>query len=462
MRPFWLEQALFKDGDLAPALQGERTADVCIIGGGYTGLWTAIQTKQKNPELDIAILESDLCGAGASGRNGGCLLTWSAKFFTLRRLFGETEALRLVKASEAAVEHISQFCKANDVDAELRRDGTLYTATSQAQAGSMEPVMRELQACGIESYRTMPPDEVVRRSGSVRNLAGVYSPTAATVHPGKLVRGLRRVALDMGIRIYERSPMLDFTTGHPAVVRTPGGTMAARKLVLAINAWMASSLPQFERTIAVVSSDMVITEKCPELLAKIGLTDGISVLDSRTFVYYYRTTPDGRLMLGKGGNTFSWRGRIAPVFDQASPYVVELTQALRSFFPALGAAPMTASWNGPSDRSATGFPFFGKLNGAPHIYYGFGYSGNGVGPTYMGGQILSSMLLDLDNEWTRSPLTHGPLGQFPPEPFRYIGSIMVRNAIRRKERSEDEDRQPRLLDKWLSRFANAAGKADKA
>lgn len=462
MRPFWLEQALIKDGDLAPALQGAQTADVCIVGGGYTGLWTAIQTKQKNPGLDIAILESDVCGAGASGRNGGCLLTWSAKFLTLRRLFGETEAIRLVKASEAAVGHIARFCQAHGVDAELRHDGTLYTATSLAQIGSMDPVMRELQACSMDSYRAMPPKEVVRRSGSARNLSGVYSPTAATVHPGKLVRGLRRVALDMGIRIYERSPMLDFTTGHPAVVCTPGGTMAAGKLVLAINAWMASSLPQFERTIAVVSSDMVITEKCPELLARIGFTDGVSVLDSRTFVYYYRTTLDGRLMLGKGGNTFSWRGQIAPVFDQVSPYAQELTQALRSFFPALGAVPMTASWNGPSDRSATGFPFFGKLNGAPHIYYGFGYSGNGVGPTYMGGQILSSMLLELDNEWTRSPLTHGPLGQFPPEPFRYLGSIMVRNAIRRKERAEDESRQPWLLDTLLSKFANAAGKSDKA
>lgn len=462
MRPFWLEQALCKDGDLAPALQGKQTADVCIIGGGYTGLWTAIQTKTMSPELDIAILESDLCGAGASGRNGGCLLTWSAKFFTLRRLFGESEAIRLVKASEAAVEHIARFCQTYGVDAELRRDGTLYTATSQAQVGSMDPVMRELQAHNIESYHAMPPVEVVRRSGSARNLAGVYSPNAATVHPGKLVRGLRRVAIDMGIRIYERSPMLDFTTGHPAVVQTTGGTMAAKKLVLATNAWMASSLPQFERSIAVVSSDMVITEKCPELLNQIGLTDGISVLDSRTFVYYYRTTPDGRLMLGKGGNTFSWRGQIAPVFDQVSPYAQELTQALRSFFPALAAVPMTASWNGPSDRSATGFPFFGKLNGASHIYYGFGYSGNGVGPTYMGGQILSSMLLDLDNEWTRSPLTHGPLGQFPPEPFRYVGSIMVRNAIRRKERAEDDNRQPWLLDTLLSKLANAAGKADKA
>ncbi|PRE84548.1 FAD-dependent oxidoreductase [Burkholderia multivorans] len=461
MRPFWIEQALFNDGDLAPALQGATQADVCIVGGGFTGLWTAIQTKRQNPALDIAIVESDLCGAGASGRNGGCLLTWSAKFLTLRRLFGEAEAIRLVKASEAAVQHIADFCREHAIDAELRRDGTLYTATSPAQIGTLAPVLDALAACGIHSYEPLPPAEVARRSGSARNLDGVYSPIAATVHPGKLVRGLRRVALAMGIRLYERTPMLAFTPGQPVVVRTPCGSVTAKKLVLAINAWMASRFPQFERTIAVVSSDMVITDRCPALLERTGLVDGVSVLDSRIFVYYYRTTVDGRLMLGKGGNTFSWRSRIAPVFDRRSPYETELTRSLHAFFPSLAGVPITASWNGPSDRSVTGFPFFGRLDGAPNVYYGFGYSGNGVGPTYMGGQILSSLVLDADNAWTRSPLVQGPLGRFPPEPLRYVGAHVVRNAIRRKERAEDENRRPAAVDTWLAKFASAAGKADK-
>ena len=462
MRPFWIEDALFIDGELAPALQGAQSADICIVGGGFTGLWTAIQAKQHDPSLDIAIIESDLCGAGASGRNGGCLLTWSAKFFTLQRLFGAAEAVRLIKASEAAVGHIERFCDEHHIDAELRRDGTLYTATSRAQVGGLEPVMRALSSHGIHSYEAQSPVDVMRRSGSARNLAGVYSPVAATVHPGKLVRGLRRAAQSMGVRIYERSPMLSFEAGPPVRVHTPCGSLEARKMVLAINAWMASTFPQFERTIAIVSSDMVITERCPDLLRRTGLVDGVSVLDSRTFVYYYRNTADGRLMLGKGGNTFSWGGRIAPVFDRRSPYEASLTRALHEFFPSLQKVPITASWNGPSDRSVTGLPFFGKFDGAPHISYGFGYSGNGVGPTYMGGQILSSMALDLDNAWTRSPITRGPLGRFPPEPLRYMGSIMVRNAIRRKERAEDADREPWLFDRMLSRLANAAGKSDKA
>ena len=245
-------------------------------------------------------------------------------------------------------------------------------------------------------------------------------------------------------------------------MRTPCGSVTAKKLVLALNAWMAEALPQFERSIAIVSSDMVITERCPDLLRSMGLIDGVSVLDSRTFVHCYRSTEDGRLMLGKGGNTFARGGRIAPVFDQRSPYEGQLTQALHGFFPSLAGVPVTASWNGPSDRSVSGFPFFGRLNGAANMFYGFGYSGNGVGPSYMGGQILSSLVLDEDNAWTHSPLTRGPLGLFPPEPIRYLGSIVVRNAIRRKEAAEDEGRAPWWLDRQLSRFANAAGKADKA
>jgi len=462
LRPFWLAQALREESAAAsPPLQGELNADICIVGGGYTGLWTAIQTRQHNPAASIVVLEADICGGGASGRNGGCVLTWSAKFFTLRRLFGEAEAVRLVKASEAAVQHIDNFCQAQQIDAEFRHDGTLYTATNAAQLGALDPVIAALESCGIQSYYQLTAAQVARCSGSARNIAGVFSPFAATLQPGKLVRGLRRVALQMGIRIFEHSPVHSFSMDQPVTVRITHGRVLAKQLVLAANAWMARLLSQFERSIAIVSSDMVITAPCPQGLAQSGLTDGVSVLDSRTFVHYYRSTPDGRLMLGKGGNTFAYGGRMAAVFDQRSPYEAALTRTLRGFFPGLAQVPIETSWNGPSDRSVTGFPFFGRLNGSPHIFYGFGYSGNGVGPSYMGGQILSSLLLGLDNAWTRSPLTRGPLGQFPPEPFRFIGSLLVRNAIRRKEQAEDDGRAPGWLDVRLSALANAAGKADK-
>lgn len=461
MRPFWLEQALLGDTDLAPALRGTRQADICIVGGGFTGLWTALQLRQKRPSARITILESDICGAGASGRNGGCMLTWSTKLFTLTRLFGEAEAMRLVRASEDAIPAIADFCRLHGIDADLRMDGTIYTATNPAQEGLLDPVVKALEDWGLNSWQRLGSGEVATRTGSARNRSGFYSPLAGTVHPGKLVRGLRRVALSQGIDIHERSPMISLVdAARPAVV-TPSGRVEADHVVLALNAWMPTLFPQFERSVAIVSSDMIMTDRCPDLLASIGLDHGTSVLDSRTFVYYYRTTCDGRLMLGKGGNTFSYRGRIVPVFNQASPYETMLTQSLRAFFPALSDVPVIASWNGPSDRSSTGFPFFGYLNGNRAVSYGFGYSGNGVAPSYMGGQMLSSLALGEDNAWTRSGLAKGPRGQFPPEPVRYLGSLLVRNAIRRKESAEDRHAEPFVLDKFLARFAQAAGKADK-
>lgn len=462
MRPFWLQQAL--DAEQAPAcppLQGDTHCDVCIVGGGYTGLWTALMLKAQNPQLDVLLIEADVCGAGASGRNGGCALSWSAKYFTLERLFGVQEAVRLVRESEQSIHAIGDFCRRHGIDADYRLDGTLYTATNAAQVGSTDKVIAALQRQGVNSFERLPLEQVQRMAGSRKHLEGWFSPAAATVQPGKLVRGLRRVALAQGVRIHEHSAMTGLQQGATSRVHTAHGQVHASRVVLAMNAWMARAFAQFERSVAIVSSDMVITEPCPALLGQIGLDSGVSVLDSRIFVHYYHNTPDGRLMLGKGGNTFAYGGKMLPVFDQPSPYAALLRRSLGEFFPALAEVPIAATWNGPSDRSVTGLPFFGRLSGAGQVFYGFGYSGSGVGPCHMGGQILASLVLGHDNAWTRSPLVNGPLGYFPPEPIRYLGSLLVRNAIRRKEQAEDRGHRPRRLDVGLAGFAAAAGKADK-
>lgn len=364
MRPFWLQQALDSAQEaVCPPLQGDTRCDVCIVGGGYTGLWTALMLKEAVPALDVVLIEADICGAGASGRNGGCALSWSAKYFTLERLFGVAEAVRLVRESERSIGDIGTFCAANGIDCDYRLDGTLYTATNAAQVGATDAVIAALEHKGINSFRRLPLDQVQRQAGSARHLEGWFSPAAATVQPGKLVRGLRRVALQHGVRIHEGTAMSGLEHGAPVQVRTAHGTVRADRVVLGLNAWMARAFPQFERSVAIVSSDMVITEPCPELLREIGLDSGISVLDSRIFVHYYHNTSDGRLMLGKGGNTFAYGGRMLPVFDQPSPYRPLLRESLGGFFPALAEVPLAASWNGPSDRSVTGLPFLAGWTG---------------------------------------------------------------------------------------------------
>ncbi|WP_311568428.1 FAD-dependent oxidoreductase [Photobacterium arenosum] len=461
---FWFKEALENEPDLRPRkLETDTTTDVCIVGGGFTGLWTAIQLKMKQPSLDILVIEKDLCGSGASGRNGGCMLTWSTKYLTLKKLYGEAEAIRLVKASEAAVYDIEAFCKAHGIEAQIRLDGTLYTASNRAQIGAMDPVLAALDKQSINAWQPWTKEKVQSESGSDVHLEGHFSSAAGTVQPGLLVRGLKRVAEEMGVTIFEHTPMTAIHRQQtPVRIATPGGNIRADKVVLALNAWMPSLFPEFKHSVVLVSSDMLITEPAPEHLKNQGLRDGKSVIDGRTFVHYYRTTPDGRLMLGKGGNYFSFGNKVSTVFDQPSRYQAILRAAFRRFFPAMQSVPLAMTWTGASDRSATGMPFFGRLADNPSVVYGLGYSGNGVVQSWMGGQILSSLVLEEDNDWAQSGLVSGPKGAFPPEPIRWLGAILVRNAIRRKESAEDENQTPSWLDTQLSRLAQSAGKADKS
>lgn len=461
IQPFWFDDALrHEQPEQTASLTGNCEADVCIVGGGYTGLWTAIKIKQQSPQTDVLILEAGLCGSGASGRNGGCMLTWSTKFPTLMRLYGVEQAIALVKASEQAVWDIKEFCEAQQIEAEVRVDGAYYTATSTAQIGLLDPVVKLLAQYDINNWRCVKTQLLESLSGSALNLNGLFTPHAGSLHPGKLVRGLVRIARKMGVRIFENSPMVELVSGTPHQVKTAQGCVKSTRVVMATNSWMARQFSMFRRSLLLVSSDMVITKPVPETLAEIGLNHGSSVVDSRTFVHYYRTTEDGRLMLGKGGNTFAFANRMLTAFDRASPYESLLVRTLNRFFPAEDM-PIERSWNGASDRSVSGFPFFGEIPDKKNVFYGLGYSGNGVVQTFLGGEILSSLVLGYDNAWSRCALVNKPIERFPVEPVRYLGANLVRNAIRRKEYAEDSNQSPKIWDIHLSRFAGNAGKADK-
>ncbi|WP_318416353.1 FAD-dependent oxidoreductase [Photobacterium leiognathi] len=462
-QPFWFSEALKQESDnTVNILKDDIQTDVCIVGGGYTGLWTAIQLKQQQPELDIVIIDKGLCGSGASGRNGGCMLTWSTKYSSMKKLYGEEEAVKLVRASERAVYEIADFCETHNINADLRLNGTLYTATNKAQQGSMDGVLDQLSKHEVNSWQQWQRERVQQDAGSSLHCEGFYSPAAASVQPALLARGLKRVAEGMGIKVYENTPMENISTEIPITITTPEADIFTKKVVLALNAWMLEQFPQFKRNVVLVSSDMAITQPIPDKLHTMGLKDGKTVIDSRIFVHYYRSTSDGRLMLGKGGNYFSFGNKISKVFDSPSRYTALLRQSFNKLFPSLEKEKFAATWTGASDRSTTGLPFFGHLNDNPDIVYGLGYSGNGVAQTWIGGQILSSLVLEQDNEWSQCGLVSGPKGSFPPEPIRWCGAMMVRDAIRRKESAEDNDKAPFWLDKQLAKFANAAGKADKA
>src|SRR5919202_295696 len=192
-RSLWLVEALAGEQD-APPLEGDVNADICICGGGYSGLWTAIRLKEQEPSLAVVLLEADVCGGGASGRNGGFVLSWWHKFSSLQKLCGTEDAMRLARACEAAVLEIGSFCSENEIDAHYRQEGWLWTATNPAQIGAWAGTVAAIEsACGEHPFVELAPDEVAHRAGSPAHVAGVYEATSATVQP-LLARGLRRVA----------------------------------------------------------------------------------------------------------------------------------------------------------------------------------------------------------------------------------------------------------------------------
>jgi putative aminophosphonate oxidoreductase len=448
----WLDEALAADpGVAAPPLAGEARADVCIVGGGYTGLWTALELRAREPGLDVVVVEADVCGGGASGRNGGFVLSWWAKFKTLRALLGEDEALRVARASADAVAEIGAFCEREGIDAHFRPDGWLWTATSEAQRGAWRATVAELERAGVSPFEELPAEEVARRGGSQAHVAGVFEPTAATLQPALLARGLRRVALERGVRIFERTRMTGLERGG---VRTDGGRVAAGRVVLATNAW-AAGIRELRRALVVIASDMVSTEPFGERLARDGWADGVAISDSRLLVNYFRSTRDGRVAFGRGGGTLAFGGRVGSAFDGESPRAGDVAAEWRRLYPQFADVGIAASWTGPIDRSATSLPFFGRLREHPNVLYGVGFSGNGVGPCLLGGRILASLALGADDEWARCGLARGPVGRFPPEPARFLGGHVVRAAVARKEHADDEGRRAGRVTRTLAGLAPA-------
>ncbi|MDP9364450.1 MAG: FAD-binding oxidoreductase [Chloroflexota bacterium] len=438
----WLDEALADEPDAEPIepLSGAHRSDVCVVGGGYTGLWTALRLKELEPALDVVVLEADLCGAGASGRNGGFALSWWPKLRSLIKLCGDEEAMRLARASEDAIAEIGRFCTRHGIEAHFRQAGWLWTATSAAQLGAWEARVRACEARGVDAFRRLPPEEVAARTGSAVHVGGVCERSGATIQPARLARGLRRIAISRGVRVFERSTVLELRRSRPPLVRTPRGTVIADRVVLAINAW-ASSLPDLRRAILPMSSDVIATEPLGERLTEIGWSGGESISDARLMVHYYRTTTDGRIVFGRAGEAHAYLGRITPTLDRLRNRGERTVEAFRRADPQLRTIRTDHRWTGAVDRSETNLPFFGHLDGHSTILYGVGYSGNGVAPSLVGANILASSALGRDDEWSASPVNRGPRSAFPPDPVRYFGGIAVRAAVRRKEAAEDAGRR---------------------
>ncbi len=447
-RSWWLQQVLEEEPDAA-ALEGPTSADVAVIGGGYVGLWSAIELKLREPALDVVLLEADVCGSGASGRNGGFALTWWSKIALLPSHLGDEESVRLARASVEGIDDIDQVLKDHGRECDFQQQGWIWAAAAESQLGAWESTLKECERLGVAPFRPLDRDEVARRTGSPVHLAGIHDPHTARVHPAKMARGLRRVALDLGVRLFEHSPVLELERERPAALRTPEGSVSAEKVVIATNVW-AAGMPEFRRLIVAISSDMVLTEPAADRLDEIGWTGAECISDSQMMIHYYQRTADGRVAFGKGGWGIALGGRIGPSMDRSQPRAREVERNFRRIYPSLAELPIVADWSGAIDRSVTGIPLIGHTGGRPNIVHAVGWSANAVGPARVGGKFVASLIQERDDEWSRSPLVDLPARSFPPEPIRCLGAHVVRNGVVRKERAELEGRQPGRISRLLA------------
>ena len=442
---WWLEDALAREGDPAPApaLAGDATANVAIVGGGYTGLWTALALRERAPELRVTLLEAEICGDGPSGRNGGFVHGYWGAFASVLSVLGEDRAVELARAGERIVPGIRAWAESRGEDVWLREAGMLEVSAAPSQdAAAASAVAAAARVGRPDQAVALTPEEVERRISSPVFRGGVFYPDGATVHPGLLVRALRRAALDAGVRLHEGTRVTGVRAGSPNELVTPGGTLRAPEVVLATNAALTGWKPA-GRNLTNFGSYVVLTEPAPERLAEIGWTGGEGVVDGRMFLHYFRTTNDGRVLMGSGSGPIGFGGRIDDRFSRDVPTAARAEAGLRRLLPGLADVRVERAWGGPIDVSADHLPFFRTQPGT-RIHYGAGYSGHGVGPAWLGGRILASLTLGADDEWTRLPLATRELPNLPREPFRRVGGGLVRWAIMSCETAEEEGRRAPL------------------
>jgi glycine/D-amino acid oxidase-like deaminating enzyme len=457
-RAWWLREALAAEQPalLAPSLFGEASADVAIIGGGYTGMWTAYFLTELAPATRIVLLEADICGGGPSGRNGGFLHGWWEYLPYLVERYGPEHGLQIARESDEVVGGIGGWCERHGVDAWCTPKGYLRVNAFPGLANDWGSTITELDRLGAPGQlRHLDAQAVQGICASPAFGDGLLMPSAATVQPALLARGLRRVLIERGVQIHEGTAVDRIDRGSRMRLTTARGAVNADQVVLAVNAW-AAGWPGFRTRVLAWGSYIVLTEPIPDRLAELGWTGGEAIADSRFTISYFRTTRDGRIAFGAGVGTAGFGGRIGPVFTHSRQAIEHVVANFRHLFPMLSDVRLDDAWGGPIDITADRFPEIGSHHGG-RVLYAHGFAGNGVGPARLAGRILAARIAGSEDPVGKLPLIGRRQRFLPPEPFRYLGAKAIREALIRQDDALDAGRRPRLLTRLVARLPSLLG-----
>ncbi|MFD3453514.1 NAD(P)/FAD-dependent oxidoreductase [Streptomyces sp. NPDC058691] len=422
-------------------LPGDATADVCIVGGGYTGLWTAYYLKKAVPFLRIVVLEQRFCGYGASGRNGGWLYNGIAGRDRYAALHGRDSAIALQRAMNETVDEVVRVAAEEGIDADVHKGGVLEVARSPAQLARLRAFHEAEAAYGEKDRLLLGAAESARRVRVAGTAGGTWTPHGARIHPAKLVQGLARAVEALGVVIHESTPVTEIRPKHAL---TPYGSVRA-PYVLRCTEGFTAAIKGHKRSWLPMNSSMVVTEPLPaEVWDTIGW-EGRETLGDMAHAYMYaQRTADDRIALGGRGVPYRFGSR-TDNDGRTRPETVEALRAiLLRFFPAAGPVGIEHAWSGvlgvPRDWCATV-----ELDRSTGLGWAGGYVGSGVATANLAARTLRD-LVQLDSgqghgtELTALPWVHHRVRRWEPEPFRWIGVHGLYAAYRAADRREQSGR----------------------
>lgn len=439
---YWLESS---GDDLTPrsSLSQSIEVDIAILGAGFTGLWTAWYLKQRDPSLNIAIIEREIAGFGASGRNGAwCTSEYPSGPSSIAKRFGVDAARRTVFAMRDTVREIGQVVADHELACDWHKGGELIIARGPHQRPTIDHEFAELQKLDLAQGAELLDATTARNRINITDLEGaLLLPETAVIHPGKLVRGIARLVESTGVVIYEQTAVERVYGGRYPMLRTDRGNVRAATVVLCGEAYL-SQIDGYRRDVMPVYSLITLTEPLSETdWADIGWNDRECVASCKYTVDYLSKTADGRILFGGRGAPYQFNSAINPELDKHPGTHQMLQDNVRTWFPRLKDVKFTHTWGGPLGWSRDFLPTiaFDKAEGIARAH---GYTGNGVATTNLAGRTLADLITDTASPLLDLPHVNHRPRKWEPEPFRYLGVRYMQHAFMRIDRKAEATGEP--------------------
>lgn len=427
---YWMQTA--GPLDPRPALDTSIDVDVTILGAGFTGLWTAWYLLQREPSLRIAVCEAEVAGFGASGRNGAWCSAWIAVSPTaLARRWNPETAVITMRAMRETVDEVGEVCAAQGIDAGYRKNGLLRLARGSHEVPGVRNAFRVMEHLGLDDgCALLDADELAQRVKVADARLALFDPNCATVHPGRLVRGLARLVAAAGVTIYEQTRVTEVHTEPTPRLETARGDVRAETVVLAGEAWL-SQLGATRRAVLPLYSLIVLTEPLTdEQWATIGWEGGECMSSSRYTVDYLSRTEDGRILFGGRGAPYHFGSRIEPDYDRHGPTHAMLQRSLHEWFPRLGEVRFTHAWGGPLGMPRDWTPTF-RYDPRTGLAGAYGYTGQGVATANLAGRTLADLITGTPSPLTALPMVNHRSRRWEVEPLRWLATRYMQRSLAR-------------------------------